>query len=165
MAQIKSASLPEQNAALTQLLINVKCKIRSLRKAEKTRKHRWLIKRAKNEFNANPYKAGKNLLDPKCCCSLKVDQEVLEQHKSSNLFDNNYNIPLGPSEPLLLKKFNKSCFSYDDFLDILSSHRNASAPGLNGIPYKVYKRCPRISKFLFKVFHACFKRCEIPIQW
>ena len=73
LPQIKSASLPEQNAALTQLLINVKCKIRSLRKAEKTRKRRWLIKRAKNEFNVNPYKAGKNLLDPKCYCSLKVD--------------------------------------------------------------------------------------------
>ena len=54
LAQIKSASLPEQNAALTQLLINVKCKIRSLRKAEKTRKRRWLIKRAKNEFNVKP---------------------------------------------------------------------------------------------------------------
>ena len=70
-----------------------------------------------------------------------------------------------PSEPLLLKNFNKSCFSYDDFLDIVSSRRNASAPGRNGIPYKVYKKCPRISKFLFKVFQACFKRCEIPIQW
>ena len=109
MAQIKSASLPEQNAALTQLLINVKCKILSLRKAEKTRKHRWLIKKAKNEFNVNLYKARKKLLDPKCYCSLKVDQEVLDQHKSSNLFDNNYDIPLGnleglPPEPLLLKK-------------------------------------------------------------
>ena len=109
MAQIKSASLPEQNAVLTQLLINVKCKILSLRKAEKTRKHRWLIKKAKNEFNVNLYKARKKLLDPKCCCSLKVDQEVLDQHKSSNLFDNNYDIPLGnleglPPEPLLLKK-------------------------------------------------------------
>ena len=69
-----------------------------------------------------------------------------------------------PSEPLLLKKF-KSCFSYDHFLDILSSRRNASAPGLNGIPYKVYKKCPRISKFVFKVFQACFKRSEIRIQW
>ena len=109
LAQIKSASLPEQNAALTQLLINVKCKIRSLRKAEKIRKHRWLIKRAKNKFSVNPYKAGENLLDPKCYCSFKVDQgEVLDQHKSSNLFDNNYDIPLGnleclPPEPLLLK--------------------------------------------------------------
>ena len=99
--------------------------LRSLRKAEKTRKHRWLIKRAKNKFIVNPWKAGKNLLDTKCYCSLKVDQEVLDQHKSSNLFDNNYDIPLGnleglPPEPLLLKKFNKSCFSYDDFLEILS---------------------------------------------
>ena len=139
LAQIKSASLPEQNAALTQLLINVKCKIWSLREAEKTRKRRWLIKRVKNEFSVNHYEAGKNLLDPKCYCSLKVDQEVLDQHKPSNLFDNNYDIPLGnleglPPEPPLLRKFNKSCFSFDDFLEILSSRRNASAPGLNRIP-------------------------------
>ena len=45
------------------------------------------------------------------------------------------------------------------------THRNASAPGLNGIPYKVYKKCSKITKFLFKIFQACFKRCEIPIQW
>ena len=70
-----------------------------------------------------------------------------------------------PPEPPFLKKFNESCFSYDDFLEILSSRRNSSAPGLNGIPYKVYKKCPRISKFFVKIFQACFKRCEIPIQW
>ena len=69
-----------------------------------------------------------------------------------------------PPEPPLLKKFNKSCFSFD-FFEILSSHRNASAPGLNGIPYKVYKKCPKISKFIFKIFKTCFKRCKIPIQW
>ena len=97
-------------------------------------------------------------------------QKNLDQHKSSNLIDNNYNIPLGnleglPPEPPLLKKFNKSCFSFDDFFETLSSCRNASAPGLNGIPYKVYKKCPKLSKFLFKIFQTCFKRCEIPIQW
>ena len=27
------------------------------------------------------------------------------------------------------------------------------------------KKCPRIRKFLSKIFQACFKRCEIPIQW
>ena len=47
------------------------------------------------------------------------------------------------------------------------THRNTSAPGVpgNGIPYKVYKKCSKISKFLFKIFQVCFKRCEIPIQW
>ena len=83
---------------LTRLLINVRCKIQFLRKAEKTRKRGWLIKRAKNEFNVNPYKAGKNL-DPKCYCSLKVDQETLDQYKS-NIMDNNYHIPFGNLEGL-----------------------------------------------------------------
>ena len=168
MVQINSASLSEQKAALTQVLIDVRSKIPSLRKAEKTRKCCWLLKKAKNEFNANPYKA--NPLYPKCYCSLKVDQETLDQHKSSNLIENNYDIPLGnleglPPEPLLVKKFNISCFSFDDFFEILSLRRNASAPGLNGIPYKVYQKCPKISKFIFKISQTCFKRCEIPIQW
>ena len=156
MAQIKSASLPEQQVALTQLLTSIKCKIRSLRKAEKARKRRWLIKRARNEFHVNPYKAGKN-------------QETLDQHKSSNLVDKSYDIPLGnledlPPEPSLLKKFNKSSFSYNDFLEILLTRRNASAPGLNGIPCKVYKKCSEISKFLFKIFQACFKDVKFPFN-
>ena len=75
-------------------------------------------------------------------------QKTLDQHKFSNLIDNNYDIPLGnleglPPEPPPLKKFNKSCFSFDDFLQILSSHRNASAPGLNGIPYRFTKNVPK----------------------
>ena len=162
--------MPEQQTALTQLLISIKCKIRSLRKAGNARKCCWLIKRAKNKFNVNPYEAGKNLLDPKCYYSLNVDQQTLDQHKSSNLVDKNYDIPLGnlenlPPEPSLLKKLNKVSFSYNDFLEILLTHRNASGPGLNGITYKVYKKCSKISKFLFKIFQACSKRCEIPIQW
>ena len=47
-----------------------------------------------------------NLLNPKCYCSLN-DQETTDQHKSSNLFDTNYDILLGnldlSSEPSLLK--------------------------------------------------------------
>ena len=87
LAQIKSSSLPEQQAALTHLLINVKSRIRSLRIGEKARNRCWLMKKAKNNFKVSPYKTGKNLLDPKCNCSLKLDQETLDQHKSFNLFD------------------------------------------------------------------------------
>ena len=144
-----------EQTALNQLLLEVRGKIRSLRKAEKSRKRRWLTKKARADFKSNPFKAAKNLLDPKSYCGLKVEQEILDKHKSLNLTDKNYNIPLGkldtlPPEPPLLKKFNKSCFSYDNFITILSTRRNASAPGLNSIPYKVYKRCPIINKFLFK---------------
>ena len=43
LAQIKSSSLPDQEAALTHL-INVKCSIGSLSKIDKTHKGRWLMK-------------------------------------------------------------------------------------------------------------------------
>ena len=64
-----------------------------------------------------------------------------------------------------MKKINKSSFPCNDFFEILLTRRNASPPGLNGIPYKVYKKCSKISKFLFKILQAGFKRFEILIQW
>ena len=100
LAQIKSAFLPEQQTALTQLLTNIECRIWSLRKAEKLWKCRWLIKRTKNEFHVNSYKVRKNLLDPKCYCSLNAHQETLDQQKSSYLLNQNYDIPLGNLEGL-----------------------------------------------------------------
>ena len=168
--QISSSSLPDERAALNQLLLITQSKIRSLRKAEKSRKRRWLTKKARNQFKSNPYAAAKNLLDPKSYCSLKIDQETLDKHKFLNLTDKQYDIPLGtldglPPPPQLLKKFNKSSFSYDNFLAVLTTRRNASAPGLNGIPYKVYKKCPNICRFLFKIFQTCFKKTVVPVQW
>ena len=54
LAEIKSSSLPDQQAALTHLLTNVKCRIQSFRKGEKTHKCHWFLKKAKNEFKVNP---------------------------------------------------------------------------------------------------------------
>ena len=130
-------------------LLHVNSKIRSFCEAEKSHKRRWLLNKAKNKFKCNPYKAGKCLVDPKCFVSLKVDQANLDQHKASYLKDKSYAVPLDeleglPPQPQVIKMFQKSCFSYDDFLNLLSSHRNASAPGLNGIPYKVYKKCSKL---------------------
>ena len=170
MAQINYIFLPDQRIALQQLLTDVKNKIHFLRKPEKSRRQHWLVKKARNDFKANPYNAGKTLLDPKCYVNLKVEQADLDQHKSSSLIDINYNIPLAdleglPDKPPLLKPFPTNCFSFEDFFQILSTRRNASAPGLNGIPYKVYKKCPKINKFLFKFFLSCMNKGIIPLQW
>ena len=102
--------------------------------------------------------------------NFKVEQADLDQRKSSSLVDINYNIALAnlecfPDKPPLLKPFPTNCFSFEDFFQILSTRRNASAPGLNGIPYKVYKKCPKINKFLFKFFLSCMNKGIIPLQW
>ena len=97
-AQINSTFLPDQQIALEKLLTNVKNKIRSLRKSDKSRRWRWLVKKARNGFKANPYNAGKTVLDPNCYVNLKIEQADLDQQKSSFLIDINYNIPLADLE-------------------------------------------------------------------
>ena len=42
---------------------------------------------------------------------------------------------------------------------------NTSAPGMNGISYLVYKRCPNLLKFLHKFFIRVWKSRKIPISW
>ena len=69
--------------------------MRSLRKAEKSHKRRWLLKKGCNNSKCNPYKAGKSLLDSKCFVSLKIDQ-----HKASCVKDKSYDVPLDELEAL-----------------------------------------------------------------
>ena len=57
-----SGSLPEQQAAITQLFISGRCKIWSLCKAQKAGKRFWLVNGVKNEFYVNPFNEGKTLL-------------------------------------------------------------------------------------------------------
>ena len=159
-----------QKAALEQLLSQVKSKIKLLRRAENGRKKRWKFKKAQTAFRSNPYRAGKSLLDPKCSTTLQVEQSVLDSHKSSSVSDKFFYIPLCaleglPESPSISKPFSQVALKYDDFVSILNTRRNASAPGYNVIPYKVYKKCTKINSFLFNVFKSCVKNCVIPIQW
>ena len=100
---------------------------------------------------------------------VKVEQGDLDKHETSYFYDINYNIPLPnlglPHKPPLLKPFTTSCFCFEDFFQILSTWQNAAAPGLNGIPYKVYKMFPKINNFLFKFFISCMNKDTIPLQW
>ena len=118
----------------------------------------------------NPYTAGKEVLDPKCNIQFQCSKSSLDSFKSLSLSDNNCFTPLPPLEglppdPIISHAFNSSNLTWEDFLIILNSRRNASSPGINMIPYKVYKKCARITSFLFKIFQSSFKTSNIPIQW
>ena len=164
LRQISSANAV-QKVALEQLLVQARCKIKSMRSAERSRKNRWNFKRGQLAF-----KAGKSLLDPKCKATLRVNKETLDHHKSSTVSDQFYDIPLDdleglPPTPSITKPFSITTFKYEEFDRIVSTRRNASAPGLNGIPYKVYKKCTKICAYLFNIFKCCFKNRVVPIQW
>ena len=69
-----------------------------------------------------------------------------------------------PDKPPPQKSFSTNCFSFKDFRHILFTRWNVSAPGLHGISFKVYKKCLKIDKFLFKIFHSCINYSIIPLQ-
>ena len=142
---------PHEQASLRKLLAPIKDKIRNFRRAEKHRKKRWLFKKSQERFNENPYQAGKELLDSKSDAKLTVDQLTLDKFKSASVEDKFYDVTLRPleglqSSPDLKVPFSSKSLSFDEFSAILATRRNASCPGLNSIPYKVYEQGLQINK-------------------
>ena len=108
------------------------------------------------------------MLDPKCTIQLQCDQSLLDTFKAEILFDPSHKILLPPLDglppaPTLLKDFDSTSVRYQDLLPILNSRSNTSSPGINMIPYKVYKKWPQITSFLFKLFKSCLKLSDVPI--
>ena len=168
--QIESNPFPDEKKGLESLLADVRGKLRKFRRGERNRKRRWKLKSASRAFFKNPYQAGKDVLDPKSNVNLETDKDSLDKHKSSSVADPLRNFPLPPLEglppaPLIESAFISSGFKRDVFSRVLSTRRNASAPGVNMIPYKVYKKCTQIASFLFKIFTSCLRHAVVPIQW
>ena len=163
--QISSTVDPHEQASLRELLAPIKDKIRNFRRAEKQRKKRWLLKKSQERFNENPYQTGKELLDSNSDAKLTVDQLTLDKFKSTSVEDNSYDVSLHPleglpSSPNLKVPFSSKSLSFDEFSAILATRRNASCPGLNAIPYKVYKQCTQIRKFLCNILFMSQTFCS-----
>ena len=47
----------------------------------------------------------------------------------------------------------------------LSKKRNKNAPGLNGIPFLVYKKCPKVLDVLLEILNRVWKDKKIPSSW
>ena len=144
--------------------------MRHLRRGESNRKKPWKIKQANTAFFKNPFNAGKNVFYPKGFTPLKCDIVCLVNYKKSALFDKHHQIQVPPLEglpppPVLSSVFQKLTLKNENLLYVLHSRRNSSSPGINMIPYKVHKKCPRIMSFLFKIFQSCLKLDSVPLQW
>ncbi|VDI44671.1 Hypothetical predicted protein [Mytilus galloprovincialis] len=50
-------------------------------------------------------------------------------------------------------------------MSTLKNARAASAPGPNGIPYRVYKNCPNLAKQLWRLIKVIWRRYRLPDEW
>ena len=107
-------------------------------------------------FVANPYKFTKTTLEGTKAGTLQSSKEEVEQHLSETHSDENQWEDLGHCdriekvpEPVIPMDTKEP--TWKEIVDIVKKSRSASAPGQNGIPYKVYKNCPRILKHLWRL--------------
>ncbi|VDI73474.1 Hypothetical predicted protein [Mytilus galloprovincialis] len=52
-----------------------------------------------------------------------------------------------------------------EVISTLKKARAASAPGPNGIPYRVYKNCPNLAKQLWRLIKVIWRRYRLPDEW
>ena len=127
----------------------------------------WNIK---ERFNKNPFQAGKELLDSESDAKLTVGKLTADKLKSASVEDKFYDVPLHlleglSSSPNFKFPISSKSRGFDGFSQVLATRRNTSCPGINVIPYKVYKQCTQIRKFLFNIFCSCLKHSVVPSQW
>ena len=68
-----------------------------------------------------------------------------------------------PATPSFL--LSEDCPSEAELNGIIKLKRNGAAPGLDGILYVPFKRCPCLVKLLVKIFRKVWKTKDIPAEW
>ena len=115
-----------------------------------------------------PFAFAREVLNPKPKGELKSSQQAVEKH----LKDAHGSQEQTKEKPDKLLEhptpeinFNDSPPTYKEFQDKLRRTRSGSAPGPNGVPYLVYKRCPGVAKQLWYYLRNLWNRNKVCKSW
>lgn len=122
------------------------------------------------KFRANPFKFGKRLYHPQTSTPPTFSSDEALRHFVKTYSDTDR--PSGyhpfsdaPPVPQPSVAFDLARPSFSDFLSVIRKSRNSSAPGPNGIPYIVWKRCPSLQRRLYTIFCRVWHLGTVPTSW
>ena len=135
-----------------------------MRKAARERKQ------ARAAFFTDPYKFAGDLLGRAKSGQLQCSQEELNESIRSAHSDPLKDVPLGDMPnigpaPEPQHPFNMSEVTLEEVRGIIKKARSGSAPGHSGTTYAIYKRCPKLTKRLWKLLRVAWRKKEIPSTW
>ncbi|CAC5393678.1 unnamed protein product [Mytilus coruscus] len=95
----------------------------------------------------------------------EVEKHLSETHSDERQWEHlgNCNRIENVPEPEIPKNTKEP--SWKEVSDVVKKARSASSPGPNGIPYKVYKKCPKILKHLWRLLKVVWRKGKIPSCW
>ena len=118
----------------------------------------------------NPFKFTKKLFEGEKNGFLNIPKEDLEAHFRKKYTEpltdtslrrlNEPNRPYPPEE-----KFDDSPLKLSEIKDVIRKARPKSSPGINGISYKLYERCPKILALLWKLLREAYTKKSIAENW
>ena len=160
----------EERYGLDLLLYDLKVERSKLRWVENHRKRRKERSRLRKGFYKNPFKESKRMLSDSKPVALDVEKEVLDEYVKGVALDARREEDLGVLEGLpdplpKVVDFDTRPFRFSHFKRVVQNKRPASTPGPNKVPYTVYKKCPKIARFLFDIFCSVRRSGVVPLCW
>ena len=144
--------------------------LRLAKRAESLRKNRKKMAKNSSNFLQQPFQFAREVIKPKPKGELKSSQEDVEAYLDKAHSDPERKDELPPmddlwefTEPEKALKDNPPTFR--ELTQKLKKTRSKSAPGPNGVPYVVYKRCPKIAEIMFKYLRGLWIKNQISDTW
>ncbi|KAK0146192.1 Retrovirus-related Pol polyprotein from type-2 retrotransposable element R2DM [Merluccius polli] len=167
--QWKKAS-EEEKEGIEALQDDVKTRLASLRRAENLRKRRRKKEQTRTRFYKNPYKFLGSLFTKEKSGTLKTTKKDMEEHlRATNLDSKRHEQLVIPSDipPIEPPQHHIETTppTWKEVENTVRRARTASAPGPNGVPYKVYKNAPDVLRFLWRLMRTAWQKKMIPKAW
>lgn len=160
----------EERVGLKELRDIQRRELASLKRAENLRMKSRKKAKTRAAFVANPYKFSKQILDKERTGSVTNSLDEVQNYLRTVHSDPERHVPLGEckrieAEPPPTTQFDESEPKLSEVKETLKKARNSSAPGPNGIPYRVYKMCPRLTRRLWLLLKAIWRKEKVPEEW
>ena len=169
-AQWRNTESQEEKEALDILRDVLRKKLKNIANAERMRKKRMANRKEKEEFISNPFQYTSKLLGKPRSGKLNATKEEVEKYLQDIHSDPKREEPLRdiprieqPNEPI--QAFDLTELSLSEVQQVVAKARSKSAPGPSGIPYLLYKKCPKLTKMLHKLMKTAWKKEIVPECW
>ena len=146
--------------------------LRLSKRAETIKQNRKKFTKNCNKFLSQPFEFAREVIAPRPKGQLQSSKEKVESHLKKSHNDPERQKEREIPEDLPLPQYEEPEIEYNnqpptwgEFNARLRKTRAKSAPGPNGVPYQVYKRCPGVAKLLWQYLRGMWKNNLISEKW
>ena len=158
-----------EKAEIAILTDDIRSELSAKRRAERPRQKKHKEKN-RAQFINDPFNFTKGLLVHERSGRLHCPKEEVEAYLQLTHSDEQRDEEIGPypwaldvEPPEKLMELKEP--TWREVTEVVRKAKSGSAPGPNGIPCKVYKKCPKVLRKVWQLFRVMWRKGTIPSCW